>query len=351
LEGLKQLWQNSLSFRRVATVSAFVLAALSVYLGSHIPRAVSLPLNDLNARSMARILDEQIIIEKPDMTNSDLVLSYVGSKNEVADIWLEKATLDEQSQHLLFPGSTAAAPGRISYTTGSVPDTAEVYDCRTTIEVRLKKGSTLDELRLYQNDATAGAQRFRQVVLDPATSTMAVEVHTDPPPGATEQSACHKLLTIGDKPPIDLPPIPVFMLVQSGKIDLHFNPGNPSLPIWTGRDQTFEAVSLGGSTLRGSGLKVVSTQAHIPARLHVKASPSGGNITFGHMRLGSDMLKIDIGRDGERAVVSANDSSLYNYDLVDEIKNNPIVSFAFAVVLGPAVWKWVRRNCFAKTGS
>ena len=330
-------------------MSVFVLAALLVYLGSHIPRAVSLPVDDLNAKSTARLGEEQIILKKPEIASGDLALSYVGSKNEVADIWLENATLDDQSQHLLFSGSAPPAPGRISYTTGSGPSPAKPDDtCHTVIEIRRAKGSApVDALKLYQTDETAGAQRFRQIVLDAGASQMEIEVHTDPPSeGATDLASCHKLLTVGSNTPIDLPSFPVRMIAHSGKIDLHFNPANPAVAIWTGPDQTFEAVSLGDNMLRGGGLQIVSEQHSAPPRLDVRPSPAERGITFSRLKLASDTLKLDIGRDSEKAVVYANGSSLYNYDLIDAIQKNPILSFAFAAVLVPALWKWIRKNCF-----
>jgi hypothetical protein len=61
------------------------------------------------------------------------------------------------------------------------------------------------------------------------------------------------------------------------------------------------------------------------------------------------MLKLDIGRESERAMAYTNGSSIYNYDLVAAIQKNPFVSFAFATVLVPALWKWVRKNCFPST--
>lgn len=347
LAKLKQLWRASLLFRRVTASSVFVLAALLVYLGSHIPRSISLPADDLNAKSTARIREEQIIIKNPDIAPGDLALSYVGSNNEVADIWLENATLDDKSQHLLFPNSAALAPGRISYTTGEVFRPQSGDTCHTTIEIRRAKGSApLDALTFSQTDEMAGAERFRQVILDAGTSTMEIEVHTDSPSGgAMDLPDCHKLLTLAGGPPVDLPPIPVHMLVNRGKIDLHFNPANPALLIWTGPKQTFEAVSLGDNTLRGSGLQVVATQHSIAPRLDVRAR-SADSITFSRLKLGSDMLKLDIGRDAERAVAYENGSSLYNYDLIDAIQKNPILSFAFATVLVPTLWKWVGKNCF-----
>jgi len=347
LANLKQLWRASLLFRRVTASSVFILAALLVYLGSHIPRSVSLPADDLNARSTARIREEQIVIRKPDIAPGDLVLSYVGSKNEVADLWLDNATLEESSRRLLFPHSGALAAGKISYTAGDSRSTSTGDTCHTAIEIRLAEGSApLDQLTLFQTDDMAGAQRFRQVVLDAGTSTMAIEVHTDSPAGgAADLLDCHRLLTIGGGPSVDLPSIPIHMLVNRGKIDLHFNPANPALPIWTGPKQTFEAVSLGDSALRASGLQIVATQQPMAPRLDVRTR-SADRITFSRLKLGAEMLKLDIGRDAETAVAYENGSSLYNYDLIDAIQKNPILSFAFATALVPTLWKWVRKNCF-----
>jgi len=349
LANLKQLWQTSLLFRRVTAASVFLVAALLAYLGSNIPRAVSLPADDLNVKSVAHTGEEQIILLKPDIAEGDLALSYVGNKNELADIWLEKATLDEKSQHLFFPGG-AAEPTKISYTTGSSLSTAKSDDtCHTTLEIRRAKGSVpVDVLKLYQSDETAGAQRFRQVVLDVGKTTVEIEVHTDSPtPEAVDLPGCHKLLTVGGNKPVDLPPIPVHMFVSGGKIDLHFNPANPSVPIWTGAEQTFEAVSLGDNVLRGNRLQVLSMRpSRARAKLDVRVSPSENRISFSHLKLGSEMLKVEIGRESEKAMAYANGKSLYNFDLIALIQKNPFLSVAFASFLVPVLWKWVRKNCF-----
>ena len=162
---------------------------------------------------------------------------------------------------MLFPGSAAPGPGEISYTTGDVPDAAKTGDtCHTTVEVRRVKGSPeIDELRLYQTETMAGAQRFRQLVLDAGKGTMEVSVHTDAPEtGAAGVAGCHKVLAEGGGAPVDLPLLPVRMLVHGGKINLHFDPSDPAVQIFTGPDQTFEAVSLGEGELLGSGLRVVT---------------------------------------------------------------------------------------------
>jgi hypothetical protein len=81
-------------------------------------------------------------------------------------------------------------------------------------------------------------------------------------------------------------------------------------------------------------------------RLDVREAKSGDGISFNHLKLGSDMLKLDVGRDNEKAVAHANGASIYNYDLIAAIQQNPILSFAFVAVLVPGLWKWVRKNCF-----
>ena len=258
MASLGRLWGSSLLFRRIVAASIFVLACLLVYLGSNIPRSVSLPDDDLNAKSFARLGEEKIVLEKPDIQEGGLALSYVGSKNEVADLWLTNATLDEGSRRLLLPGSKLQQPAVVSYITGGQTKSAPTDDtCHTTIEVRRAPGSPpIDALTLYQSDESAGPQRFRQIVLNAGTTPMQVEVHTDPPPqGGMDAPGCNKMLTVGTNPPIEMPPIPVRFLVSGGKIDLHFNPSSPAVSIWTGTAQTFESVSLGDNNPAWRGAK------------------------------------------------------------------------------------------------
>src|SRR5580765_4463560 len=106
LANLKKLWRESLLFRRLTSVTVFALTALAVYEGSNIPRSVSLPQDDLNVRGVARLGEQQIVLEKPSIAAGDLALSYAGSKNEIGDLWLENATLDERSQRMLGAGAT-----------------------------------------------------------------------------------------------------------------------------------------------------------------------------------------------------------------------------------------------------
>ena len=347
---LNEIWQTSILFRRITAGSVFALAAVLNYLGSNIPRSISLPADDVNTKSVAEAGEQQIVLEQPDIAEGDLALSYVGNKNEIADLWLDHAVLDDRTQHLLFPRSAQLGPERISYTTGAAASPRKSNEtCHTTIEVRRPAGSApIDALKLYQSDTTAGAQRFRQIVLEAGTTPMEIEVHTDAPsPSSFDLPGCHKLLSIGDAKPVDVPPIPLRMIVTGGRINLHVNPANPELPIWTGQDETFEAVSLGDGTLHGRALQLISTDGRkAQPELDIRAEPLARSISFSRLKLGAHRMRIDIGRDPEKARAYANGSCMYTYNLIAGIQGNPILSFALGVVLVPALWKWVRKNCF-----
>lgn len=354
---LIKLWQSSLLFRRITSVSVFALAALLVSLGSHFPRSVSLPLNDLNDRSETRVAEEQIVILDPVIAPGDLALSYVGNKNEIADMWIDNATLDEQSRHLLFPGAAPSPPARIGYTTGPTTGPVKFDDtCHTTIEIRrTPDAAALRALNLYQTDQMAGAQRFRQLVMNAGQATLTIEVHTDSPTeGVMNLPGCHKLLSIGETVHLDLPPIPIRIVVHGGKIDLHFSPANPALPIFTGRGQTFEAVSLGDNTLRGRSLQVIPTDSSRVPLLEVRAARAQDSITLSHLKLGSESMKLEIGRLDETAFAYVRGVSIYNYDPIAAIQNaihtNPLLSLAVGAALTPflvpALVAWVKKNCF-----
>jgi hypothetical protein len=348
--GHQSLWKRSLLFRRVMTAAVLAGLALLVYLGSHISRAVSLPDQDLDKLATARLGDEQIVIERPEVAAGELALSYVGSRNEVAGLWLKNAVLDAQSRRL-FGGSDQ--PSRINYTLGEDPANLKTNDtCHSTVEVRRGMGSApIAALRLYQTDETAGAQRFRQVVVDPGAAGLDVFVSTDSPvEGEDDFPGCHKLLTIGGQQPVELPMLPVRMVVQGGTIDLHFNPANPAVPIWTGPESTFLGVSLGDSALQAGRVQVIATAQPKKPRLDVAPAGSTQTVTVRQLRLGDDHISVSIGRDGEKATAYANGKSLYNYDLIAAVEKNQILGGVLGVFLIPALWAWVRKNCLVRSG-
>ena len=250
---------------------------------------------------------------------------------------------------MFLPGASAQSPARIGYTTtGFMIPLGDADTCHTVIEVRRSADSgPVNALRLFQTDKAAGAQRFRQVVVDAGAATMDLVVHTDSPVDENANFAgCRKLLTVGGMAPIELPLIPVHMVVHGGTMDLHFNPANPSVSIFTGNDQSFQAVSLGDQAIQGNSVRVVTASGSGVPQLDVRSAAKGGKITVGGLKLGSNSLGVEIGRDSEKAQAYANGGSIYTYDLVDTIQKNLILSSALAAVLIPGLLAWVKKNCF-----
>ena len=78
----------------------------------------------------------------------------------------------------------------------------------------------------------------------------------------------------------------------------------------------------------------------------MRSAVKGGKITVGGLKLGSNVLRIEVGRDAEKALAYANDASIYTYDLVGAIQKNLILSSALAAVLIPGLLAWVKKSCF-----
>ncbi len=346
---LAELWRNSLSFRRLVAVSVFLAATSLVYLGSEIPRSVALPVDDLNARTIAHFGEESFVLNKPSVAEGEVVLSYVGDKDELADFWLENALLDPASERLLFPANSSVQPSSISFTATDTLVPIKYDDtCRTTIIARRAKGSpAIESLRIYQTDQIAGTQRFRQMVLDTGGTPIDVAFSTDPPPsGAANLPGCQKTLTVGDKS-IALPNIPITAHVPNGKISLRFSAVTAADDIYTGPDETFETVSLGEDDLRGASLQVVSQQSSgSKAKLDVEPSLAAAPLSIGGLKIGSKWIKLEIGPNSEKVKARANGQSIYNYDLIAAIGKNPILGWVFASILIPGLVVWVKTTCF-----
>jgi len=352
---VKELWDQSLLFRRLVAASAVLVAALAVYRASSIPRPVTLPESDLNDKSVARMGQEMLVLVSPALAAGGLVLSYEGGSNQIADVRLESATLDAASAKLFFPSGAPAGPTTIGYTTGGAGGASSTHagdTCHTTIEVRLAPGSSaVGALKLYQTDATAGQQLFRQVVLDAGTTPMEIEVHTDAPAqGPTNLAGCQKILTVGNGAPLPLPLLPVRMVTAAGKIDLHFNPANPTVAIVQGENGTFDAVSLGANVVQARQLLVSPMEGKSPRpKLEVRAVPAGALLSVGQLRIGSNKLWVEAGQDPERALAYADGVSLYNYDLVAEVQKNPVLSFILGI-MATGLGAWLKKICFPGTG-
>jgi hypothetical protein len=136
------------------------VAAIVVYLASNIPRSVALPVSELNEKCVARQGEDMLSIESLAVAAGDLVLSYDGGANQIADVRLDRATFAAASAKMFLVKGAPSGAVHISYTTGapgSVSSTKAGDTCRTTIQIRLAEGcSALGALKLYQTKPARG---------------------------------------------------------------------------------------------------------------------------------------------------------------------------------------------------
>lgn len=351
---MRSLWQKSLAFRRVVALTVFLLAALIVYLGSRITVAIQLPKDDLNTKAEAHLGEEMLIIDRPQIAEGQLLLSYQGGKNELADVSFDRASVTGLSLRALPAARQETAVSPIKFIYRSLVGVPQSFDdtCHTAIEIRRAKGSSpVTSLKLYQADKAAGSQRFREVILDAGSTSLEVTVSTDPPfPGKTHFPGCQRALNIGNLPSVDWPPtFPVVFAVPGGKIDLHFNPANPLLDIFTGPNGAYQAVSIGEDTLQAADIRIASMRnPGKKLKLEVRPSPREKLVTVGSLRLAANSLGVDIGQDPEKAIPYADGKALYPLDIVDTIKNNPLLGVGLGA-LCTALFGWVVKTCFPGT--
>jgi hypothetical protein len=354
MRGARELWAQSLLFRRLVTAAGLLVAAIVVYLASNIPRSVALPASELNEKCVARQGEDMLTIESPSVAAGDLVLSYDGGANQIADVRLDRATLAAASAKMFLVKGAPSGAAHISYTTGapgSVSSTKAGDTCRTTIQIRLAEGSgALGALKLYQTEASAGQQL--QLVLDAGATPLDVEVHTDAPPnGATNLPGCQKVLTVGDGAPLQLPLLPVWMVTAGGTITLNFNPANSAVSIVKGDKQpTFDDVSIGGNVIRAKELDVSPMHGKAPKpKLKVRAAPAGALLSIEQLQISSNKLRVEVGQDTEKAFAYENGASLYNYDLVAAIQQNAVLGIVLGI-FGTGLAAWIKKNCFPGMG-
>jgi hypothetical protein len=354
MRSARKFWAQSLLFRRLVTATGLLVAAFVVYLASNIPRSVALPVSELNDKCVARQGEDMLTIESPSVAPGDLLLSYDGGPNQIADVRLESATLAARSAKMFLVSGAPSGPARISYTTG-IPgkiSSAKTGDtCHTTIQVRLAAdAAVLGALKLYQTEGNAGQQL--QLVLDAGTTPLDVEVHTDTPPNeASNLPGCQKVLTVGDGAPLQLPQLPVWMVTAGGTVTLNFNPANSAVSIVKGDKQpTFDDVSIGGSIVRAKELDVSAMRGKSPRpKLKVRAAPAGALLSIEQLQISSNKLRVGVGQDTEKAFAYEDGASLYNYDLVAAIQKNAVLGIVLGI-FGTGLAAWIKKNCFPGMG-
>jgi hypothetical protein len=342
---VRNLWHESMAFRRIVAALSLSLAALALYLASRIPRPAPLPSPEIDKLAAAHS-NEELRIYKPQIDVDDPALSFEGAANVGAEVWAEHATLTGSS--LLF--ATLAPPGPVLavYAASNKVLSPPAKDCRTSLTIRRAEGSgEIQTLRLSQDGERRAGQSFRQLLVSSPDTPLTIEVSTGSPSPARD---CPRMLTMGDSA-IPVPAGPVDLLVPVNQpITLLFSAIDPSLTLFSEKKDTFDGLSLGDGDLKASSFDVISTRTQKTPLLHVAAHKGTPTITLHDLKLGSEEVSLSVGEDREVADAWENGKKFPVLDLVGKIQSNPVLSFFLAVVLIPGLWKWIQQSCFPANG-
>jgi hypothetical protein len=339
---LRNLWQNSIGFRRVVAALSLGAAALITYLASNIPQSASLPNPDIDNLAVARTA-ERLRIYKPQIDSPGAVLSFEGAENVNAEVWVEDATLTGTS--VRFAPLAPAGPTRAVYAQASDPRIHASKDCRTMLTISsADSGSAPQTLDLWQDGVSRDDQRYRMLIVSSPEPGLKVEVSTNAPPHS--QATCPRLLTMGQTP-IPIPDGPVDLQAPPNKgIKILFSSVDATVPLWAAKGATFDGLSLGDGTLKADSFEVISTGKPAPPVLHVAARDGTNGITLHDLKLGAEDVSLSAGKVTELADAWTNGKRLTVFDLVDKVQKNPVLGYLLAAVIIPGLWVWIRKTCF-----
>jgi hypothetical protein len=339
---LRNLWHNSIAFRRVVAALSLVLAALAVYLASDVPQVATLPSDDIDKLAVAHS-NEELHIYKPRADAGDPLLSFEGAANVGAEVWAQQATLAGSSMRFTALAPQGAVRAVYAAEVSGMQTTGK--DCRTSLTIsRADNTSAPQTLKLWQHGTNRDDLRFRQVIVSSPETAFIVEVSTNSPhPG---QTSCPRTLTMGTTA-IPIPAGPVDLLVPANQpITLLFSSIDPGVTLFSQKRNTFDGLSLGDGDLKASGFDVVSANPQKTALLHVLAHASSDGITLHDFKLGAEEASLAVGEVTEKADAWAKGKKFPVLDLVDKIQKNPVLAFFMAAVLIPGLWKWIQKSCF-----
>ncbi len=340
---MRNLWRESIAFRRVVAALSVGLAALALYIASNIPQPAPLPNADIDQLAVAHT-NEELRFYQPRIDEGDSALSFEGAANVSAELWA-RASLGGSSAKR-FGALAPAGQVAVVYAAGSDPK-ATSKDCRTSLTISRAQGSKMPQmLKLWQQSTGHDDQRFRELIVVSPETAWNVEVSTDsPPPG---QEPCPRVLTMGGKA-IPVPIGPVDLLVAANEpIKLIFSSMDPAQTLMSGKKDTFDGLSLGDGDLKADGLDVVSAITPKTPLLHVVAHKGTDGVTLHDLKIGAEEMGLSVGEDRELADAWKNGKRFPVLDLVDKIEKNPVLASLLAAVLIPGLWKWIQKACFPR---
>src|SRR6185369_11920030 len=236
---------------RIAVGTTILTVALAVqYYLTKIPRHSI----DIGGRSeFSPIIvrqGQQFVIDGPLFASPEgKLFSREPGPNEIVDVHFDDARLDELTvDDLAIPALTSSTTDKIDYVAADSSERSGVGEpCRTSLQVELKDAKPPRALHFYQMEAAGTGRRSLEMKTDGAELVVQMTT-TTPPEAKVEPQGCNKLLRVGNRKPVRIPPfIPIRIIVPAGSsLRLNFRAFdvNAKSP-WDGPDGLFAPFDLG----------------------------------------------------------------------------------------------------------
>ncbi|MDQ3805220.1 MAG: hypothetical protein M3416_15505 [Acidobacteriota bacterium] len=325
---------------------------------ANLPAPVDVDSTNKFSPVVVRLGQDELVIEEP-VVNSpdDVLLAHEGRENEVVDVHLDSARLDEQTvEDLSDPKfNPPATPGKIDYWTPDTEQTPAAGEpCRTFLKIELKDRRPPRALHLYQL-GRAGADRRRHLEMKTGGAELAVQMSTDTPPEVTaETRGCRKLLSVGGLPGLSLPASTEVTAVAAADsaFRFYFRPLTTDAPLWEGGPGGFlTPFDLGPPPVRPDEqppfqARAVSVRKRKfstehpdpPPALSARSVDGGPLLRVYDLEVGSDELRIKV---SGRGAVSANGRA-ETVDLLKRAQEHPLLA-GILTGLNAALLAWFVR--------
>lgn len=306
---------------------------------------------------------QQLVIDGPVVASPEgKLFSRDPGPNEGVDVHFDNARLDEQTvEDLSSPTLKSSTPEKIDY---GAAESREVLGagrpCRTSLEVELRDAKLPRALYLYQMEV-AGAD-LRNLELKTAGAELVVQMTTTTPPEAVaETEGCRKLLRVGNRALIRVPPFTPVRVIVAADSAFRFNfrtLAADAKRLWDGPEGLFEPFDLGPPMINPNDpppflqarevsiRKLQDDGGNAPSTLSARSVAGRPLLSIYDLKIGSDNLQIKVSGSGEMLA----DGQPETVNLLQRLEELGPLAKALLVALNAALIAWFIR-LLSKTGA